>query len=66
MKQIPWAPDYYVSELGLVYLQDKYHLVSQLRTTAGYYSVDINKRVNLSLNRLAGLLMVNCVIYLTL
>lgn len=44
MKQIPWAPDYCVSELGLVYLQDKYHLVPQLRTTAGYYSVDISRK----------------------
>ena len=44
MKQIPWAPDYCVSELGLVYLQDKYHLVPQLRTTGGYYSVDICKK----------------------
>lgn len=43
MKQIPWAPDYCVSELGLVYLRDQHHLVSQLRTTGGYYSIDINR-----------------------
>ena len=26
-KQIPWAPGYYVTEVGILYLQDKHRLV---------------------------------------
>ena len=44
MKQLPLAPHYCVSEYGLVYSQDEYHLMPQYRTTAGYYSVDIAKK----------------------